>query len=181
MLAKLGLEIINQYVSPVEPNITTETSSDVDKEHIRGVDYRQAVGCLLWIANGTRPDISYAVSQVSRFLKKPGLKHWQAVKKIVRYLVGSMELKIRYNQSADGPRVTQGSFSGTLPASSNAAYVDTDFASCKETRRSVTGFVFMLACGPVSWNSRKQPSVALSTTEAQYMAAAAVQEIVWLK
>ena len=60
--------------------------------------------------------------------------------------------------------------------------MDADFASCKETRRSVTGYVFMLAGGPVSWNSRKQSSVALSTTKAECMvAAAAVQELVWLK
>ena len=189
MLVKLKLENLNSCVTPVEPNITlssidclTETSSDADKEIMRGVDYRQAVGCLLWIANGTRPDISFAVSQVSRFLEHPGPKHWQAVKRIVRYLVGSMELKIRYSQTASGPCVTQGYFSGKLPTSTNAAYVDADFASCKETRRSVTGYVFMLAGGPVSWNSRKQSSVALSTTEAEYMAAAAaVQELVWLK
>ena len=69
-------------VTPVKPNITiiytnstTKTSSDADIEIMRGGDYIQAVGCLLWIANGTRPDISYAVSQVSRFLEHPGLKH----------------------------------------------------------------------------------------------------------
>ena len=170
MPKKLGLEGLNACVTPVEPNITlsssdclTETSSDADKELMRGVDYRQAVGCLLWIANGTRPDISYAVSQVSRFLEHPGPKHWQAVKRIVRYLVGTADLKIRYSQSAEGPHVTQGYFSGKLP-STIAAYVDADYASCKETRRSVTGYVFMLAGVPVSWNSRKQPSVALSTT-----------------
>ena len=69
-------------VTPVKPNITliytnstTKTSSDADIEIMRGGDYIQAVGFLLWIANGTRPDISYAVSQVSRFLEHPGLKH----------------------------------------------------------------------------------------------------------
>ena len=77
------LEGINKpSVTPVKPiitliytNSTTKTSSDADTEIMRGGDYIQAVGCLLWIANGTRPDISYAVSQVSRFLEHPGLKH----------------------------------------------------------------------------------------------------------
>ena len=148
---------------------------------MRGVDYRQAVGCLLWIANGTRPDIAYAVSQVSRFLEKSGPKHWQAVKRIVRYLSGSGDLKIRYTHNSEDQNFTEGYFSGILPGVMTS-YVDADYATCKETRRSVTGYIFLLAGGPVSWNSGKQPSVALSTTEAEYMAAAsAVQELVWLK
>ena len=84
ILAKLGLERLNSCVTPVEPNFTlssadclTETSSDADKELMRVFDYRQAVGCLLWTGNGTRPEISYVVSQVSRFLDKPGPRHWQ--------------------------------------------------------------------------------------------------------
>ena len=92
-----------------------------------------------------------------------------------------MELKIRYIQSADGPHVTQGYFSKNLP-STNAAYADADFASCKETRSVVTGYVYMLDGGPMSWNFMKQPYVTLSTREAEYMAAAAaVPELVWLK
>ena len=188
MLQKLKLTELNACATPVEPNVTltatdclSETSSDADKELMRGVDYRQAVGCLLWIANGTRPDISYAVSQVSRFLEKPGPKHWKAVKRIIRYLVGSADLKIRYTHDSQGQHFTEGYFSGKLPGVMSS-YVDADYATCKETRRSVTGYIFLLAGGPVSWNSRKQPSVALSTTEAEYMAAAsAVQELVWLK
>ena len=181
MLKKLGLEGLNSCVTPVEPNITLTSADCLTETFMRGVDYRQAVGCLLWIANGTRPDISYAVSQVSRFLENPGPKHWQAVKRIIRYLVGTADMKIRYSKSVQDSQVTQGYFSGKLPGTV-AAYVDADYATCKETRRSVTGYIFLLAGGPVSWNSRKQPSVALSTTEAEYMAAAsAVQELVWLK
>ena len=108
MLQKLKLTELNACATPVEPNVSltvadclSETSSDSDKELMRGVDYRQAVGCLLWIANGTRPDIAYAVSQVSRFLEKPGPKHWQAVKRIVRYLIGSGDLKIRYTHNSE--------------------------------------------------------------------------------
>ena len=78
MLQKLKLTEVNPCTTPVEPNITlsvtdclSDTSSDADKELMRSIDYRQAVRCLLWIANGTRPDIAYAVSQVSRFLEKP--------------------------------------------------------------------------------------------------------------
>ena len=130
---------------------------------MRGVDYRQDVGCLLWIA--------FAVSQVSRFREKPGPKHWQAVERIVRFLIGSADLKIRFTHNSEGKTFTEGFFSGNVPGVMTS-YVDADYATCKGTRRSVTGYFFLLAGGPVSWNSRKQPSVALSTTEAEYMAAA---------
>ena len=68
-----------------------------EKEEMEKVPCREAVGSLLWLSNGTRPDISYAVSQVAKYMSDPGMEHWKAVKRILRYLKGSMDRKIVYN------------------------------------------------------------------------------------
>ena len=64
---------------------------------MENIPYREAVGSLLWIANGTRPDVAYVVSQVARYMSNPGMEHWNAVKRILRYLKGTMDLKLTYN------------------------------------------------------------------------------------
>jgi hypothetical protein len=140
--------------------------------------YRELVGSLLWLANGTRPDIAYAVSKVARYVENPGPKHWEAVIRILRYLKGSVNLGIVYDGNTTS-KDTQGYFS--YPKANAQVFVDADHASDKDDRRSVTGYVFMLASGPVSWQSRSQTTVALSSMEAEYMAAcAATQEALWL-
>jgi hypothetical protein len=159
--------------------------------------YREAVGSLLWIANGTRPDIAFSVSQVAKFMSNPGMEHWEAVKRILRYLKGTQNVKITYNglrnvsiagyTSGDLPLVNK--FKDPKEGTSNKRvrinpelYVDADYAADPDSRRSITGYIFMLAGGPISWQSRQQASVALSTMEAEYMAAcAATQEAIWLR
>jgi hypothetical protein len=160
--------------------------------------YREAVGSLLWVSNGTRPDIAYAVSQVAKYMTNPGQEHWVAVKRIMRYLKGTSDLEIVYNGYRDIE--TSGYFGGVLPTPtllptgsvsdhmvkrpkiSPAFYVDADYANDPDSRRSITGYVFVLAGAPISWQSRQQVSVALSSMEAEYMAAcAAAQEALWLR
>ena len=136
---------------------------------------------------GTRPDISYAVSQVARFNDNPGMTHWDAVLRIFRYLHGSIDYIIEFKASTSNHDSIQpvGYFSPCLeyPDEMNPlGFVDADHARCPDTRRSVTGYVFMLAGAPLIWQSRQQTSVALSSMEAEYMAAcAATQEAIWLR
>ena len=130
------------------------------------VPYREAVGSLLYLATCTRPDISYAVSVVSQSLSKPTRTHWEKVKRIFRYLKGTSELGILYKHGLNSDRLI--------------AYSDADYAGDIVTRRSTSGFVCMFMGGPVSWSSQRQRSVALSTTESEYIAASeAAKEIVW--
>ena len=151
------------------------------------VPYREAVGCLIWLAMGTRPDINYAVSQVAKFNDNPGEEHWSAVLRIFRYLHRTIDYVIQYQASATDHSVIQpkGVFPVTLEtadAMTPQGYVDADHARDPDTRRSVTGYVFTLAGGPIVWQSRNQTSVALSSMEAEYMAAcAATQEAMWLR
>jgi ribonuclease HI len=115
---------------------------------------------------GTRPDICYAVGTVSQYNSNPGDPHWKAVKQIMRYLKGTKNYSLKYER--DGNDVH--------------AYTDADWAGDSDNRRSTTGYVFRLGNGAISWNSRRQPTVALSSTEAEYMALTeAAKEAIWLK
>ena len=114
----------------------------------------------------TRPDISHAVGVVSRYMANPGKEHWSAVKWVLRYLRGTSSYCISYNKSSEYV----------------CEYVNSDFAGDLDKRRSTSGYVFTLAGGAISWMSKLQEIVALSTTEAEYIAAShACKEAIWLK
>ena len=142
------------------------------------IPYREVIGCLLWLSLGTRPDITYAVSQVAKFSANPGQVHWKAVKRILRYLNGTRNLGlIFYNLSPTAQHLFPNTITSMIPT----GFVDADYARDTSTRRSCTGFIFFLADAPISWQTRQQPSVALSTMESEFMAAcAAAQESIWL-
>eukprot|EP00253_Pinus_taeda_P007470 PITA_07470 len=112
------------------------------------------------------PNISHAFGVVSSFMANPGEEQWRAVKWVLRYLRGTSDHCIIFNGS-------EGSFCG---------YVDVDYAGDLDKRRSTTGYVFTLASGAISWMSKLQETVALSTTEAEYIVASdASKEAIWLK
>ena len=116
----------------------------------------------------TRPDLAHAVSTVSKYMANPSKVHWNAVKWIFRYLNGTTGYGILFaRQHGDNSVV---------------GYVDSNYAGNIDDRRSATGYVFTLSEGPVCWRSTLQSLVAMSTTEAEYMAVAkAVKEALWLK
>lgn len=137
-----------------------------EEAEMKNVPYREAVGSLMHIMVMTRPDISYAIGQVAQFVQNPGKQHWRAVKRILAYLKKTLNLGLRFNK--DGDTLT--------------GFCDSDYAGDLQTRRSTSGFVFLHLGGPVSWTSRRQQCVALSTTEAEFIAAAeATKEAVWLQ
>ena len=157
------------------------------------IPYKELLGALLWLSQGTRPDITYAVSQCAKFAQKPRMAHWWALKRILRYLKGTADYGIHYQrQGSRDQATTLGSVdlpNGYLSSQSAreaaglqqldyTGNVDSDYANSLDDRRSVTGYVNFLASGPVTWQSKTQQSVALSTMEAEYMALAAeVQEV----
>ena len=136
-------------------------------EAIKDVPYQSAVGSLVYAMIGTRADIAYAVGVVSQYMANPGPQHWMAVKRVFRYLKGTLDHVLQYGGSSSTLQVV--------------GYCDVDYAGDIDTQCSTTGYTFLLAGGAISWNSKKQPIVALSTTEAQYMVAThATKEAVWL-
>ena len=134
--------------------------------------YQSAVGAIMYAMLGTRPDIAYAVTALSQFNSNPGQSHWSAVKHVLRYLCGTIDHKLTY-----GPVTAEDFTSLSLPLH---GYSDSDWGSDSDDRRSVTGYVFMLGGAAVSWQARKQTTVALSSVEAEYMAATqATKEAMW--
>ncbi|UYV65570.1 hypothetical protein LAZ67_3004741 [Cordylochernes scorpioides] len=137
-------------------------------EEMNKIPYRQTIGSLMYLMTGTRPDIAYAVSRVSQFMNNPGPSHWTAVKKIFGYLKATKNIGI--------------CFGGSSCTTSLIGFSDADFAGDLDTRKSTTGYVFMLNNGPISWCSQKQNCVSLSTTESEYIAASkAMKEAIWLR
>ena len=166
LLRRFSLEDSKPIATPMETGLKLSLHDAGD--HFDVTLYQQAVGCLIYVCI-TRLDIQFAVSQVSRFMHSPGSKHWQAVKRIFRYLHGTIHLGLFYPKG------------GSLPPDLHA-FSDSDWAGCYDTRVSTSGFCFMLGSSCISWLSKKQPTVATSSCEAEYRAAfTATVECVWLR
>jgi hypothetical protein len=138
--------------------------------------YQSAIGALTWITKSSRPDIAYAVGQLSQHCIDPKIRHWNAVLRVLRYLKGTAGYRISY-----GPK---GPNSGTTGAVDwkLQGYSDADYAGDTTDRHSVSGQLWCLNRGPITWNSTKQRSVALSTTESEYIALSeACKQGQWLR
>lgn len=133
--------------------------SDTEETGVDVSEYRQLVGSMLYAAMMTRPDIGFAIQALSRHLHNPGKEHWVAAKRVLRYLSGTKDLGIKYGARDQGTRLI--------------GYSDSDWANDVDTRRSTTAYVYTVTGGAVSWMSRLQATVALSSTEAEYMSACA--------
>lgn len=115
----------------------------------------------------TRPDISFAVNKVCQYLSKPTDVHWEAVKRILRYIKGTIAIGLQICRS-----------SSTLLS----VFTDADWAGCADDRRSTGGFVVFLGSNLISWSARKQPTVSRSSTEAEYKALAnGAAEVAWVQ
>lgn len=165
ILARFRMSDCKPVKTPFEVGMKFE--KETEDEKLVEFPYQQAIGSLLYVAQGTRPDICFAVNTLSRFNKNPSNMHWIAVKRIFRYLQGTKDLKLIYTK--DGNQNITG-------------YCDADWASDVYDRKSCTGYVFMLQGGAICWRSHKQQTVALSTAEAEYMAmSSAAQEALYLR
>jgi hypothetical protein len=129
--------------------------------------YQQIVGSLMHLTVGTRPDIATAVNVVARFAARPSQAHLSAAKHVLRYINGTLGLKLQF---------------GGTQAPALVGWSDADWAGDAVKRRSTGGYVFQVHGSTVSWSSKRQATVALSSTEAEYMAATqATKEAIWLR
>ena len=166
ILAKFGMSECKPRSTPCEQKLNFDSEGEV----IDSTGYREIVGSLIYIMTCTRPDLSWVVSKLSQYLAEPKQQHWATAKHILRYLKGTMDQELHYQKCEESLLQLEG-------------YSDADWAADKDDRRSTSGYCFSLTeNGPViSWKSRKQPTVALSTCEAEYMAlAATTQESMYL-
>ncbi|KAJ3531525.1 hypothetical protein NM688_g7562 [Phlebia brevispora] len=165
VLERFHMQDCTPVSTPLDPNVTLSPSPD-ETEPL-DVPYVVAIGSLMYAAVATRPDIAFAVQSLSQFSSRPSQEHWTVVKHVLRYLKGHAALGITYGSTSDL----------TL-----TGYSDADWGQSLVDRRSISGFAFMLAGGVITWNLKKQPTVAVSTMEAEYMALAhASREAIWLR
>ena len=129
--------------------------------------YQSIIGSLLYLMIGTHPDIAFAVTHLSQFSTNPTEDHYKAAQHVCRYLVGTCDHKLVYTCEEDKGLVT---------------YTDSDWAADEIWRHSVTGYFFKLANGIILWRSHAQKTVALSSTEAKYMAISdCSRQVIWIK
>ena len=158
ILQKFGMLECKPVSSPMEPN--SKICAHEGRKLDDGTMYRQLIGSLIYLTL-TRPDISYAVGVVSRYMQSPKKPHLDAARRILRYVKGTIDYGLLYKRGEDCKLV---------------GYCDADYAGDHDTRRSTTGYVSRLGSGTISWCSKRQPTVSLSTTEVEYRSAAATAQ-----
>lgn len=168
VLERFGMTDCKSAPTPSDVNQKLSVAMCTEENSLVGkVPYQELIGSLLYLSGATRPDIAFAVNDLSRFNDKHSEPHWKALKRILRYLKGTIDSKIKYKRSEENDMT---------------AYSDADWGADVDKRRSCTGYVVKMSNGAVSWCSQRQSIVALSTTEAEYIAlSSAVREVIWLQ
>ena len=170
ILKRFNMTTCNPKSIPADPNarMSAEMAPKTENavKEMSSVPYCEAIGSLMYLMVMTRPDIAFAVNQVSQCCQNPGPGHWNGVKRILAYLAGTSNHGLLFKKNDEGSLI---------------GYCDADYAGDADKRRSTTGYIFLLYRGPVSWCSKRQSCTALSTTEAEFVAACeASKEATWL-
>ena len=155
--------------TPLHPGGVPSAINCPDKEE-RALDkpYRELLGCLLFVAQRTRPDVAFSVSLLGQYSSNPGKKHWDGLQQVMRYLYHTSKQAITYRRLGGHTRM--------------AVYVDSDWAGSTDDRRSTSGYVIYLMGQIISWRAIKQKCIALSSMEAEYIALSeAMKEVVWMQ
>jgi len=164
VLQRFDMQDCNGVHTPMETGQRLASAKDDDKL-IEPREYQSLVGSLIYIAVGTRPDLAFAIATLSKFNTKPTTVHFLATKRLLRYLKQTIGMALVY-----------GAVDNLI------GYTDSDFAGDLNDRKSTSGYVFTLAGAAVSWKSKKQSLVSLSSTEAEYISCSeAAREAIWLR
>ncbi|KAF0924771.1 hypothetical protein E2562_014570 [Oryza meyeriana var. granulata] len=165
VLEQFGMSECNPTKFPME--LRTQLHKDGEGHPADAMEYRRIIGCLRYLLH-TRPDMSFAVGVASRFIERPTVMHHKAVKQILRYLKGIIHYGLVYSKGGGAEVIT--------------GYTDSDLAGDLDDRKSTGGMAFYVNESLVAWSSQKQRTVALSSCEAEFMAAtAAACQALWLR
>jgi len=169
LVERFGLDDANTISTPFEPSTILSSdqspSTPPQTADMQNIPYKELVGSVAWSALATRPDILFPSSTLSQFMQNPGRAHWEAGKRVVRYLKGTRNYALNLTDPDEGI----------------IAYVNADWGS-QHHRHSISGHVVSLAGMPIAWGSKKQSIVALSSTEAEYVAMTnALKDVLWLR
>ena len=163
MAARFGLTDAKPAYTPLESGAVL--SKDQEPDDPINVPYQEACGHVLWPAIMTRPDVQFAIGLLARFTKNPAQAHWTALKRLIRYLYTTRDLWLHLGGKE---HIIEG-------------FTDSDWASQLD-RHSISGYVFRIGTGAVTWSSKRQTLIALSTTEAEYIAVSHVlKEVIWVQ
>ena len=166
VIHQFGMDDCTPVSTPIETSPLPENRPEYTYPSGQRIEYQRIVGSLMYIMLGTRGDIAYAVSMASRYLANPGPQHMKLARRILRYLKGTRALRLAYK--------------GHLQMLKG--FTDADWAGCRDTRRSTAGYLFNIGSGAISWQSKRQSVVALSTCEAEFMGQTqATKEAIWLR
>lgn len=164
LIERFGMQNYNFVCNPIVPG--QKVGRDEAGVKVDSTLYKQMVGNLMYLT-ATRPDLMFVVSLISRFMANPTELHFGTAKRIMRYVKGTLEFGIWYQREGKSELL---------------GYTDSDYAGDVDDSRSTSGYVFLMSGGAVAWSSRKQPIVTLSTTEAEYVAAATCAcQAIWMK
>lgn len=165
LLQRFGMSDCKPVATPWELNLKLESRKEGDV--VTKKPYRELIGCLTYLALASRPDISAAVNFFSKFQSAPTDVHWCHLKRILRYLKGTVTLGLVFHRHGGQPLV---------------GYADADWGNDQDDRRSISGNVLQVYDATVSWMTRKQATVSLSSTEAEYISLSqAACDAIWLK
>ena len=154
---------------PISPLTNLTAATDEEFLLASSLPYRALLGVLMWFAVGTRLDIAQAIGELGRSTERWSTRHYFALQHVLQYLAGTMDYRLLYRHNTSHGMVPQ-------------VFVDANWAGDVETRRSTSGYVILIAGAAVSWASRRQPTVASSTTEAEYMAVSEViKQVIWTR
>ena len=166
ILKKFGMSECRPVATPMDSKVNYDKRSE-DEEKFDVSTYQQAIGCLTYLSVSSRPDISAAVGVLSKFMSDPSMIHWVAVKRVLRYLKGTRFHGLKFVGNKNDKLV---------------GFSDSDWAGDVATHRSTSGYVFQFGQSTISWCSRRQQTVAKSSTEAEYVAlGTSAQEVIWLR
>ena len=166
ILNRFSMKDCNPVSTPIDANhrLIASLPEDIRAD---ATLYQQIIGSLMYLTTATRPDLAYTITHLSQFNSDPSKQHLTAAKRVLRFIKGTKDRKLLYP------------YSSQLYLS---AFSDASHGNCYDTRRSFSGYIFQLGNSTISWRSRKQRSVATSTTEAEYMAAAmTAKHLIWLQ
>lgn len=189
ILRRFQMDNCNGIATPMEPNTQLFEATDFNASPSQRLDYQRAIGSIMYVMLGTRPDLAYAVSTLSKYCINPGPKHSRAVQRVFRYLRKTKDFGITFGgapnpavqeairQDATGKELSKG-----ITGVTAFGFTDSDWAGDKDSRKSTSGYLYTLYGGAISWKSAKQPIVATSSTEAEYIACTdAAKEGLWLR
>lgn len=167
ILRRFHMQNCKGTTTPMEQIVANENNNDSKKQKVEEYPYQELIGSLMYLSQGTRPDITFATTYLSQFNKNFTEKHWKQAKHVLRYLQQTKSMGIKYQKANEKQAI---------------GYSDASWNNNTEDGKGFSSYIFILAGGAITWQCKKQAVVALSTCESEFMAITeGIKEWLWLK